>query len=50
MQDYDKPENSAGAQLLQIVARLSWLIGSTLQLNDTESASITIVRDNIGQC
>ena len=47
-QDDDKPSNSTGAQVLQLITRQSSLLGSTLKLDDIESADITIVRDNIG--
>ncbi|XP_065914522.1 adhesion G-protein coupled receptor D1-like [Dysidea avara] len=46
-QDDDKPSNSTGAQVLQLITRQSSLLGSTLKLDDIESADITIVRDNI---
>ena len=48
IQDDDKPNNSTGAQVLQLITRQSSLLGSTLKLSNNESADITIVGDNIG--
>ncbi|XP_065914251.1 adhesion G protein-coupled receptor L3-like [Dysidea avara] len=46
-EDDDKPNNSTGAQVLQLITRQSSLLGSTLKLSNNESADITIVGNNI---
>ena len=42
------PQQSAGAKALDNTARLSAVIGSTLQADGNKSANITIVRESIG--
>jgi len=48
--DEPKPQKSAGAKVLNNTARLSAVIGNTLQADVNKSANITIRADSIGQC
>ena len=47
-EDEPEPQNSVGAKALRNTARLSEVIGSTLKAEGNQSASITIVTNNVG--